>query len=137
MTQQKKKGSYTILVSDSFERTDEKHSYEPAFRRWLVAQIEEQQLSASEAVRRFNFDPSGGLQLISGWLKKYGAANTLSLPPMTAEEKQKLASLQQQVKALEKALDDAKMIATALNTLIDVAEDKLKINIRKKPGAKQ
>jgi hypothetical protein len=56
---------------------------------------------------------------------------------MTAEEKQKVAALQQQVKALEKALEDAKMKAIALNTLIDVAEDKLKINIRKKPGAKQ
>lgn len=41
------------------------------------------------------------------------------------------------VKALQKALEDAQFKIIALNTLIDVAEEQLKINIRKKPGAKQ
>ena len=61
----------------------------------------------------------------------------LSLPDMTAAEKQKLTLLEQQNKALEKALEDAKMKNIALDMLIDVAEEKLKISIRKKPGAKQ
>jgi hypothetical protein len=55
---------------------------------------------------------------------------------MTAEEKQLLAALQKRNKELEKALEDAKMKHIALDILIDVAEEKLKINIRKKPGAK-
>ena len=38
---------------------------------------------------------------------------------------------------LEQQLEDARMRNIALDTLIDVAEEKLKINIRKKPGAKQ
>lgn len=137
MTQPKGKGSYTILVSASFEQLDEKHVYEPAFRRWLVQQIEERQMSISEAIRTFNFHPANGKAMIHDWRKKYAPQMVLSLPAMTAEEKQKLAALQQQVKVLEKALEDAKMKAIALNTLIDVAEDKLNINIRKKPGAKQ
>jgi transposase-like protein len=41
------------------------------------------------------------------------------------------------VKALQKALEDAQLKILALNTLIDVAEEQLQINIRKKPGAKQ
>ena len=61
----------------------------------------------------------------------------LSLPEMTAEEKQNLSKLEQQNKALEKALEAAKMKNIALNMLIDVAEEKLKISIRKKSGAKQ
>ena len=39
--------------------------------------------------------------------------------------------------ALQKALKEAELKITALNTLIDVAEEQLKIDIRKKPGAKQ
>jgi hypothetical protein len=40
-------------------------------------------------------------------------------------------------KALRKALEEAELKIKALNTLIDVAEDQLKVPIRKKPGAKQ
>jgi transposase-like protein len=137
MTHKKSEGSYTILVSDSFDQLDEKHVYEQAFRRWLVQQIEERKMSISEAIRTFNFHPANGKGMIADWRKKYAPQMVLSLPPMTTEEKQKLAALQQQVKVLEKALEHAKMKAIALDTLIDVAEDKLKISIRKKPGAKQ
>lgn len=61
----------------------------------------------------------------------------LSLPPMTEQEKQELAALQKQLKEMEKQLEDARMRNIALSTLIDVAEETLKIDIRKKPGAKQ
>jgi len=137
MTHKKSEGSYTLLVSDSFDQLDEKCVYEPAFRRWLVQQIEEGKMGISEAIRTFNFHPANGKSMIADWRKKYGSQMVLSLPAMTAEEKQKLTALQQQVKALEQALEHAKMKAIALDTLIDVAEDKLKITIRKKPGAKQ
>jgi hypothetical protein len=56
---------------------------------------------------------------------------------MSEADKQKLSALQQQNKALEKQLEEARMRNIALNMLIDVAEEKLKISIRKKPGAKQ
>jgi hypothetical protein len=39
--------------------------------------------------------------------------------------------------ALKKALEEAQLKISALNTLIDVAEDQFKITIRKKPGARQ
>jgi len=137
MTDKKLSGSYTILVSDSFEQLDENHVYEPAFRRWLIQQIEERKMGVTEAIRTFNFHPVNGKSMIADWRKKYAPQMFLPLPAMTSEEKQKLTALQQQVKALEKALEDARMKAIALDTLIDVAEDKLKISIRKKPGAKQ
>ena len=61
----------------------------------------------------------------------------LPLPDMTAEEKQKMELLQKQLKEAEKQLAEASMKNIALNMLIDVAEEKLKISIRKKPGARQ
>ena len=42
-----------------------------------------------------------------------------------------------ELEALKKALSEAQLKITALNTLIDVAEEQLNINIRKKSGAKQ
>jgi len=39
--------------------------------------------------------------------------------------------------ALQKALEETELKIKALNTLIDVAEEQLKIDIRKKSGARQ
>jgi hypothetical protein len=137
MSNQKQGEKFTTLVSDSFEHTDEKCRYEVPFRRWLVHEIEEQKMTVIQAVERFNFNPKSGARIISYWRKKYAPAMVLSLPDMTPSEKQKLTLLQQQLKAAEKQQEDAKIKNIALNMLIDVAEEKLKISIRKKPGAKQ
>jgi transposase len=135
-TKENKKGQ-TIMVSESFARTDERNNYEVSFRRWLVREIEEQRMTSNQAVERFNLSPTSGYKLIQNWRKKYSPEMILALPAMTEKEKQKLEALQRQTKALEKQLEDARMRNIALNMLIDVAEDKLKISIRKKPGAKQ
>jgi transposase len=42
-----------------------------------------------------------------------------------------------EVKALKQSLADAQLKIQALDTMIDIAEEQLKINIRKKSGAKQ
>ena len=128
---------HTLMVSDSFERTDEKNTYEISFRRWLVREIEEQKMTPTEAVVRFNFHPRNGLVLIHGWRSKYAGEMILALPQMTEKEKHKLEVLQKQLEAAQKQLEEARMRNIALNMLIDVAEDKLHISIRKKPGAKQ
>lgn len=137
MSTQKIEENYTILVSDSFGQTDEKCTYEVPFRRWLVREIVEQRMSFSEAVKQFNFNPKTGAKLIRSWRDKYAPEMILSLGDMTEAEKHKLESLQKKLKAAEKQLEDARMRNIALNTLIDVAEEKLNISIRKKPGAKQ
>ncbi len=61
----------------------------------------------------------------------------LSLPVMTEKERQKVEALQKRLTQSEKQLEHAQMKNIALETLIDIAEEKLKISIRKKPGAKQ
>lgn len=137
MTVKKNSKKYTFLVSDSFEKVDEKNNYELAFRRWLVREIEEQRITQNEAIIRFNFDPKSGHSLMHSWQKKYAGEMILALPQMTEKEKHDLAALQKQLKAAEKQLEEAKMRNIALNMLIDVAEEKLHISIRKKPGAKQ
>jgi len=137
MSTTKQVKAHTTMVSDSFERTDEKCSYEIPFRRWLVRELDEKRLTVADAIERFNFSPKTGVRLIRKWRVRYASEMVLPLPDMSEAEKQKLATLQQQNKALEKQLEDARMRNIALNMLIDVAEEKLKISIRKKPGAKQ
>jgi transposase-like protein len=137
MCEQKVAENYSTQVSDSFDKTDEKCSYEIGFRRWLVREIEEGRSNVSEAIKTYNFHPTYGFDLIRRWRLKYAPEMVLALEDMTAAEKHKLVALQERNKLLEQQLEDARMKNIALDLLIDVAEEKLKISIRKKPGAKQ
>jgi transposase len=137
MQKQQTSQDYTTLVSDSFGNQKEKGTYEVAFRRWLVRELDAGRISITEAVERFNFDPLNGRSLIFNWRKKYASDIALTLPVMTEKERQKLEALQKQLKQMEKQLEDAQMKNIALETMIDVAEDQLTINIRKKSGPKQ
>ena len=129
--------NYSTQVSESFDKTDEKFRYEIAFRRWLVREIEEHRTSVSDVIKTYNFHPKNGFDLIRVWRQKYAPEMVLALEDMTAEEKQKLTALQERNTQLEKQLEDALMKNIALDLLIDVAEEKLRISIRKKSGAKQ
>ena len=129
--------NYSTQVSESFDKTDKKFSYEIAFRRWLVREIEEHRTSVSDAIKTYNFHPKNGFDLIRVWRQKYAPEMVLALEDMTAEEKQKLTALQERNTQLEKQLEDALMKNIALDLLIDVAEEKLRISIRKKSGTKQ
>ena len=135
--QEEKQSGYTVLVSDSYGNTKEKGTYEIAFRRWLVGELESGRMSVGAALERFNFSPVTGLRLIARWRKKYSSEIPLTLPLMSEKERLKLGSLQKQLRQLEKQLEDAQMKTIALETLIDVAEESLKISIRKKSGPKQ
>ena len=56
---------------------------------------------------------------------------------MTEKERQKWSAAQKQIKELEKQLEHVQMKNISLETLIDIAEEQLKIDIRKKSGHKQ
>jgi transposase-like protein len=56
---------------------------------------------------------------------------------LNTEEQQSLEAMQQKIAALEKQLEWEKLRAEALDTMINIAEKDLNIQIRKKPGAQQ
>jgi len=85
-----------------------------------------------------------GNSCIMNWMRKFG----LSYPTeaqikvnnqVTKESKKprQERELEQKLKTLEQELEYEKLRTKALNTLIDIAEEELKISIRKKSGAKQ
>lgn len=77
--------------------------------------------------------------LIRGWLREIKKENVdiSSHNPPSMKQKAPQVPQSDEVRALQKALAEAELKNKALETLIDVAEETLKINIRKKPGARQ
>lgn len=110
--------------------------YENSFRRWLVQEIETGRMSILEARQRFKM-PLRFDQIYKRWQAKYSEDYLVSLSGMNAKERAEKSKLEARIIELEKQLERSKLKNLAVETLIDVAETELKIDIRKKPGSKQ
>src|SRR5207237_8991289 len=106
-------------------------------KRWLVREIRNGRMTIGMAIERFDLGSKNPVRLVHTWLHRYSSDLEVSLPVMTEKERIKLEALQKRVKALEEQLEHAQMKNIDLETLIDVAEENLKVPIRKKAGAKQ
>jgi len=85
-----------------------------------------------------------GNSCIMNWMRKFGLSypteEQIKLNNQVTKESRKTPQereLEQKLKTLEQELEYEKLRTKALNTLIDIAEEELKISIRKKSGAKQ
>ena len=78
-------------------------------------------------------------ETVKNWLRHYKSekAEICLENDQLMPRKKKSAAKDPTTAALQKALQEADLKIKALNTLIDVAEEQLKIDIRKKSGAKQ
>ncbi len=117
------------------EKTDYS-KYETSFRRWLVSQIDSGQMSVQEAKERFKF-PRDFETILSRWRKRYGSPIYVSLPIMTAEEQAEMEKLRLQNAELRAQCEAAQIKNVLLETMIDLASEELKVDIRKKSGPKQ
>lgn len=97
--------------------------------------------SRQQIMEKYNIRGGG---CISGWMRKFGMSypthDQVKVVHLMAKESLKTPheiELEQKLKELEKELEFEKLRTRALNTMIDVAEQELKIAIRKKSGAKQ
>ncbi len=118
------------------EKTDwSKH--ETSFRRWLVSEIELGHMTVKEVSIRFNFDNKKFKDIFRDWQLRYSSKIHLSLRTMTPEELVEFKKLQERIKELEEQLERAQIKNVLTETMIDIAEEQLKIDIRKKRGSKQ
>ncbi len=108
-----------------------------ATRRWLVREIESGRMSVGDAIERIELYSKDPESLLRSWRKRYAPEIPVTLPVMSEKERQKLDAAHRRMKELERQLEDAQMKNIALETMIDVAEERLRINIRKKSGPKQ
>ena len=116
---------------------EEKKQFSKAEKRWLVREIQSGRMTIGEARERLEFCSKNPRELSKNWCKQFRSDVRLTLPVMTEKERQKVEALTKRLKELEKQLEDTQMKNIALETMIDVAEDQLKIKIRKKSGPKQ
>ena len=117
------------------------HSQVPKYsiqdKRSVCRSIREGKMTVRQAAGSYRV----GITTVYDWLKMEKAdlvaTNTTDLLKKKAKNAPGSAPPPAEVKALQEQLAYANLKIAALNTLIDVAEEQLKINIRKKPGAKQ
>lgn len=117
-----------------------KRSFPIEVKRSVVRAIQSGRLTINEARQAYGIKSTSTIRI---WIRQLNQENVdLAIINDREMKKKKPAKdnsidNNQDIKALQKALEEAQLKVAALNTLIDVAEEQLKINIRKKPGAKQ
>lgn len=105
--------------------------YSPAFKRKIVEEIESGKFTVGEVRRIYDIK---GSDTIERWLKKFGREHLLSrvIRVEMRDEKDKLKELERQKRELESALAQAHLKILSLETMIDIAEDRFDIKIKKK-----
>jgi len=111
--------------------------YEISFRRWLVSEIDSERMSMEEARDRFDLSRREYKKIIQRWQDRYSEKLNLSLATMTTKERTDNKQLEKRIKELEAQLEWAQMQNIALETIVDIAEQDYKLDIRKKYGPKQ
>lgn len=134
------KKSKDVMLTDHMEGFEEKEInysfYEVSFRRWLVSQIDAEKMSVQDARDRFSLGRDY-VRILKNWQERYSEELRISLQSMTPKDRVDNSKLEKRVKELEKQLELAKMKIVALDTMIDIAEQDYKLEIRKKSGPKQ
>jgi transposase-like protein len=109
------------------------NSYTDSFRREVVGLVLSGQLSKEQARRKYGIK---GHSTIMNWIRKLEGRD-LIYSYMPRHEKATKQELLKRLKALERELEDEKIRSEGLSKMIDIAEEQLKITIRKKSGTKQ
>jgi len=121
--------------SPEYHEKMKRRSYTQLQKRTIITAIEQGRISIKDAKIAYKIRSE---KIIRNWISQYKSEKVEicieKIPPMAKKDKD---STQSQNEALQKALQEAELKIKALNTLIDVAEEQLKIDIRKKSGAKR
>ncbi|MBD2119271.1 transposase [Microcystis wesenbergii] len=121
--------------SPEYREKIKRRSYTNLQKRTVVTAIEQGRLTIKEAKTAYNIKSE---KIIRGWILQFKSEKVeICIENTSPMAKEKSPSKDLDKEVLERALQEAELKIKALNTLIDVAEEQLKIDIRKKSGAKQ
>ena len=121
--------------SENYHKNIKRKSYSNLQKRTIVTAIEQGRMNLKDAQIAYNIKSKS---TIKNWISHYKVEKVEICNEKQFQMAQKKPTLKSSdTVALEKALLEAQLKIKALNTLIDVAEDQLKIDIRKKSGAKR
>lgn len=110
--------------------------YTLGFKLQVVAEVEGGDLTYKQAQKKYGIQ---GRSTVLVWLRKHGRLTWDVHPhqPMSQTPNQRIKELEAQLAAARKRADQAELKAKLLDTIIDVAEGQMGIQIRKKPSARQ
>lgn len=108
--------------------------YTLGFKLQVVAEVERGDLTYKQAQQKYGIQ---GRSTVLVWLRKHGRLSWDFNPTtMSQTPNQRIKELEAQLAAAQKQLKEAELKAKLLDTIIDVAEGQMGIQIRKKPVAK-
>ncbi|MGC3977982.1 MAG: transposase [Paludibacteraceae bacterium] len=117
------------------------NKYTDDFKLQVVQDYLSTGISQEELKKKHNFT---GNNNIYNWMRKFGVSkpseDQIQLHRVMSKEKQTSSSEQElelKIKKLEEELKREQFKTLALNTMINIAERELKVDIRKKSGAKR
>ena len=118
----------TIMKKEPFKR------YSQAFKQQVVHEYEAG-MSIYQLRQKYGV---GGYETIKGWIRKYSRSGIRSemVVIQTVEDQMEVKAMKARIAELEKALADAVIDNLMLNTTLDVASERLEIDLKKNFGKK-
>ena len=109
--------------------------YSSAFKLKVITEIESGKFTIGQARRIYDI---GGPTTIQRWIKKYGKHHLLNkiIRIEMKDEKDKVKELQNQIKALQRALSQSQVDNLCWKSLVEVIDEKYGINAKKNFGSK-
>lgn len=109
--------------------------YSTAFKLKVIAEIESGKHTIAEVRRIYDIN---GTSTVQKWIQKYGKNHLLNkvVRIQMKDEKDKIKELQNQIKALQRALSQSQVDNLCWQSLVEVIEEKYGIDAKKNFGSK-
>jgi transposase len=120
-------GEWLLKYGSQEYQENKRSQFSNSQKRDIIRRLQSGKITIAEASLAYKVDR----RTLQKWLR---LAQQDNISPPDTKVVQSPHNEQEQLK---KDLEEARLKILSLETLIDVAEDELKIKIRKKPGAKQ
>jgi len=111
-------------LSKNGERKRTQSDYSVAFKMEVVAEVEKGEITWKKVQRKYGIQ---GRSTVLVWLRKHGRLDWRANGPMSAK-----ATPNKKIRELEKKLERLKAEKEILNRAIDIADEQLGTDIRKK-----
>ena len=109
-----------------------KNYFSESLKRAIVVEVQSGLINKEQARKKYGIK---GKSSILNWIRKFEGSDTDSID-MDYNKSDK-RDLIKRIKELERQLEDEQIRSFGYSKMIDIAEEQLKISIRKKPDTKQ
>lgn len=126
-------------MQEKKKRRNAKSKYSPAIVRAVLYDVQTSSQTLAQIAAKYGL-PKGSGSMISKWVKKYSSdfSAMKELQPTAVNTDIMLSAAKiEREKELQKQLEEAKRRIICLETMIDIAEREIGVDIRKKSGTKQ